>query len=98
VVRKTLPSSVSTKPTLGFGNAKDSIALTHPMSDAVHGRRVKVAPPSSERRSAHPPPTITVSGLIARTRVSSPVKPVRSPIQVPPPSSVRKRVPNPPTA
>jgi hypothetical protein len=59
---------------------------------------VKDWPPSSERRSAQPPATTNESAEIVRTWRRSTVSPVATPLQLEPPSSVRRTVPKSPTA
>ena len=68
------------------------------VSLAVHGSRWKLAPASSERRSAQPPATTNESAEMTRTCRRSTVMPVEEPLQLAPASSVRRTVPKSPTA
>jgi hypothetical protein len=97
-VRRIVPSRSSRNPVFRVGKSTPAIGFGHELSLPAHGRRAKVRPESSERRSTHWPATITVLGATASTRISSAVVPLGSPVQVAPPSSLRNTVPKLPTA
>ncbi len=68
------------------------------VSTGVNFTRVKVLPPSSERRATQPPPANSEVALIAWTSDRSVNVPDERPVQVVPPSAVDRIVPNAPTA
>src|SRR4051794_32641895 len=98
VERRTLPLPSSSTPTRGDGKSSERMPPEQRSSLAVHGRRRKLRPPSSERRSAHDPPTTRVCGPRRRIVLSGSVSPVARPLQVRPPSVVLSSVPNAPEA
>ena len=82
------------------GKAKAASPFEQELSLAVNGSRMKFSPPSSERRSAQPPPVTTRCGSppARRTRASPAVRPVTIPLQVEPASLLFSSVPNEPAA
>ena len=67
-------------------------------STGVKATRVKVAPPSSERRATQPPAAKTDWASMAWTSVRLVKVPLSSPLHVAPPSVVRSSVPKSPAA
>ena len=94
-VLSTDPSSSTRYPAWSAGKSNAATFAEQRRSVAVHGSRVNVWPPSSERRSAHSPPMTTESVSIRLMRSSGSVSPVAEPRQVVPPSSVRDERPEP---
>ena len=97
-VLSTVASSSARYPTWSAGKSKAFISEAQRKSVAVQGSRVNVCPPSSERRSTHPPPTTSESESIRLMRSSGAVNPVDAPVHVAPPSPVLSSVPNQPAA
>src|SRR4029077_12510325 len=98
-VSSTEPFLSSRKPVAGVMKLNDATGSEHSLS-ATSNMRLKSCPPFVEMRVVHPPPppTMTVDGASACTRVRSTEVPVVRPLQVCPASDVARAVPPSPTA
>jgi hypothetical protein len=93
------PLASARYPTFVDGKANTVSGEGQTASLAVNGSRSKFSPPSSDRRSEQPPPTTMRSGDPAsRTRLSSSVRPVTTPVQLDPASVLLSSVPKEPDA
>jgi len=100
VVETTFPPLSSRYPAFAEGNARAFTEKGHDVSLGANGGREKLSPPSSERRTAQPPPAtiLFVSPPTKRIRGRSTVRPVTMPAQVAPPSVLFSTVPESPDA
>src|SRR5438132_1142383 len=97
-VSSTEPFASSRKPVLGVTKLNDATGSEHSLS-ATLNMRLNSLPPFVEMRVVHPPPppTITVDGASACTRVRFTEVPVVRPLHVCPASAVARAVPPLPT-
>ena len=97
-VRRMVPSVRARKPVRRLMNQPAANCSLQLDSTGVKATRVKVAPPSFERRATQPPAAKTASGSMACTSERLVKVPLSSPLHVVPPSVVRSSVPKSPAA
>ena len=97
-MRRTVPSVSARKPVCRLTNQPAANGSLQLDSTGVKATRVKVLPPSSERRATQPPAANSESASIAWTSVRSVKVPLSRPLQVVPPSVVCSSVPKSPAA